>query len=140
MMTSKVPCFIGNCDSFGGGTGMNSMVYFILSVMYKIKVWVAKLLNVGKNLAIPDLDLVELGRKCKRLANDRKHHICKIPVQDVPQAVSQTDGYNCGIFGILTSETTFTRITILSAPRQASHFASPPEVASYLQIFQTPPP
>jgi hypothetical protein len=108
----KAPCFIGNCDSLGGGRAMNTVVYFILSVMYEIEVWVAKLLNVGENFTIPNLDLVELGRKCKRSANDRQHHICKIPVLNVPQAISQNDGYNCGLFGIMNTKAAFLADTL----------------------------
>jgi hypothetical protein len=103
----REPSFIANLDSTGGGKGMNTFVYWLLSVIYELEVWVTEFLNTPPGVVIVNPKLADIGRKCKRKARSFDHVVCAIPIQHVTQIPQQTDQWNCGIFAVMNARAAF---------------------------------
>ena len=126
--TEKEPSFIANLDSISGGSSMNSFVYWLLSVIYEIEVWVTQFLNTPIGVFVTNPELAAIGRKCKTDAKSLSHRVCGIPIQHVQQIPRQQDQHNCGVFSVLN-----TRAGFLA---NVNHHVSWPRVTNIDRLWQ----
>jgi hypothetical protein len=51
--------------------------------------------------------IANIGRKCKRQIQSKKHIVCSIPITRVTRAPTQEDTCNCGIYSLINTRAAF---------------------------------